>query len=246
MGAPRRRGSAGSARDSGARYGDTPPNKGNRRRSVDRKSSGGRRAGGASSLTEVSRARTDKDAADRGPGPCLGRGSRRGDNAGQGIKRCETRRGHQARQTRRRLAHRSRASADGDGSRREDFTHGSGGQIREFGAARGDSHQREAGPELGLTRWSGVHTAVVTGDDPIGVMAGAGGGEARGDAAEGRLARSGWNVDDIGCVRGQRGLQLRVPMAWLAETGAAYGAKLKPNGGGIAIVHPLRAARGPA
>jgi acetyl-CoA acyltransferase len=76
-----------------------------------------------------------------------------------------------------------------------------------------------------------VHTAVVTGDDPIIMLTGPIPATAK------ALARSGLSIDDIGAFEVNEAFA-PVPLAWLAETGADP-AKLNPNGGAIALGHPL-------
>jgi acetyl-CoA acyltransferase len=72
---------------------------------------------------------------------------------------------------------------------------------------------------------------VVTGDDPIIMLTGPIPATAK------ALARSGLSVDDIGAFEVNEAFA-PVPLAWLAETGADP-AKLNPNGGAIALGHPL-------
>ncbi len=89
----------------------------------------------------------------------------------------------------------------------------------------------EKAAELGLTPLVRVHTAVVTGDDPIIMLTGPIPATAR------ALARSGLSIDDIGAFEVNEAFA-PVPLAWLAETGADP-ARLNPNGGAIALGHPL-------
>jgi acetyl-CoA acyltransferase len=51
------------------------------------------------------------------------------------------------------------------------------------------------------------------------------------------LKRSGLSIDDIGAFEVNEAFA-SVPLAWLAETGAVAG-RLNPNGGAIALGHPL-------
>ena len=85
--------------------------------------------------------------------------------------------------------------------------------------------------ELGLTPIARVHTAVVTGDDPIIMLTGPIPATAK------ALQRSGLSIDDIGVFEVNEAFA-PVPLAWLAETGADP-ARLNPNGGAIALGHPL-------
>jgi acetyl-CoA acyltransferase len=89
----------------------------------------------------------------------------------------------------------------------------------------------EKAAELGLTPIARVHTSVVTGDDPVIMLTGP--IPATGKA----LARSGLSIDDIGVFEVNEAFA-SVPLAWLAETGADP-ARLNPNGGAIALGHPL-------
>jgi acetyl-CoA acyltransferase len=89
----------------------------------------------------------------------------------------------------------------------------------------------EKAAELGLTPLARVHTAVVTGADPVIMLTGPIPATAK------ALARSGLSVDDIGVFEVNEAFA-PVPLAWLAETGADP-ARLNPNGGAIALGHPL-------
>ena len=59
-------------------------------------------------------------------------------------------------------------------------------------------------------------------------------------ATEQVLARSGLSLDDIGVYEVNEAFA-SVPLAWLNETGADP-ARLNPNGGAIALGHPLGAS----
>jgi len=85
--------------------------------------------------------------------------------------------------------------------------------------------------ELGLTPIVRIHTAVVVGDDPVIMLTGPIPATAK------ALARSGLSVNDIGVFEVNEAFA-PVPLAWLAETGADE-ARLNPNGGAIALGHPL-------
>ena len=89
----------------------------------------------------------------------------------------------------------------------------------------------EKAAELGLTPIVRVHTAVVVGDDPVIMLTGPIPATAK------ALQRSGLSVDDIGVFEVNEAFA-PVPLAWLAETGADE-ARLNPNGGAIALGHPL-------
>jgi acetyl-CoA acyltransferase len=85
--------------------------------------------------------------------------------------------------------------------------------------------------ELGLTPVARVHTAVLAGADPIIMLT------APIPATQKALARSGLSLDEIGAFEVNEAFA-PVPLAWLAELGADAKA-LNPNGGAIALGHPL-------
>ncbi|MCW2508039.1 MAG: acetyl-CoA acetyltransferase [Modestobacter sp.] len=85
--------------------------------------------------------------------------------------------------------------------------------------------------ELGLTPIARVHTAVLAGDDPVIMLT------APIPATQKALARSGLSVDEIGAFEVNEAFA-PVPLAWLAEIGADA-KSLNPNGGAIALGHPL-------
>jgi acetyl-CoA acyltransferase len=89
----------------------------------------------------------------------------------------------------------------------------------------------EKAAELGLTPIARIHTAVVTGDDPVIMLTGPI------PATALALKRSGLKIGDIGVFEVNEAFA-PVPLAWLAETGADP-ARLNPNGGAIALGHPL-------
>jgi acetyl-CoA acyltransferase len=89
----------------------------------------------------------------------------------------------------------------------------------------------EKAAELGLTPIARIHTAIVTGDDPVIMLTGPIPATAK------ALQRSGLSIDDIGVFEVNEAFA-PVPLAWLAETGADP-ARLNPNGGAIALGHPL-------
>jgi acetyl-CoA acyltransferase len=76
-----------------------------------------------------------------------------------------------------------------------------------------------------------VHTAVVTGDDPIIMLTGPIPATAK------ALARSGLSIDDIGAFEVNEAFA-PVSASQASGTGADP-AKLNPNGGAIALGHPL-------
>ena len=85
--------------------------------------------------------------------------------------------------------------------------------------------------ELGLTPVARVHTAVLAGADPIIMLT------APIPATRKALARSGLTLDEIGAFEVNEAFA-PVPLAWLAELGADPKG-LNPNGGAIALGHPL-------
>lgn len=85
--------------------------------------------------------------------------------------------------------------------------------------------------ELGLTPIAKVHTAVLAGADPVIMLTGPIPATAK------ALKRSGLSVDDIGVFEINEAFA-SVPLAWLQETGADIN-RLNPNGGAIALGHPL-------
>jgi acetyl-CoA acyltransferase len=89
----------------------------------------------------------------------------------------------------------------------------------------------EKAAEFGLTPLARIHTAVVTGDDPVIMLTGPI------PATALALKRSGLSIDDFGAFEVNEAFA-PVPLAWLKETGADP-ARLNPNGGAIALGHPL-------
>jgi len=110
------------------------------------------------------------------------------------------------------------------------ITAGNASQISD-GAAAVLVMTSERAAELGLRPLVRVHTAVVTGDDPVIMLTGPIAATAK------VLARSGLGLDDIGAYEVNEAFA-PVPLAWLVETGADP-ARLNPNGGAIALGHPL-------
>lgn len=85
--------------------------------------------------------------------------------------------------------------------------------------------------ELGMTPIAKVHTAVLAGADPVIMLTGPIPATAK------ALKKSRLSVDDIGVFEINEAFA-SVPLAWLAETGADIN-RLNPNGGAIALGHPL-------
>ncbi|WP_226645128.1 thiolase family protein [Mesobacillus subterraneus] len=93
---------------------------------------------------------------------------------------------------------------------------------------------REKAEELGLKPRFKVHTRVVVGSDPTLMLTGPI------PATEKILKKAGLKLEDIDVFEVNEAFA-PVPMAWLKETGADP-AKLNPNGGAIALGHPLGAS----
>jgi acetyl-CoA acyltransferase len=89
----------------------------------------------------------------------------------------------------------------------------------------------EKAAELGLTPVARVHTAALAAADPVIMLT------APIPATRKALAKSGLSLADIGVFEVNEAFA-PVPLAWLAEIGADP-AKLNPNGGAIALGHPL-------
>ncbi|MCV7430997.1 thiolase family protein [Mycolicibacterium bacteremicum] len=89
----------------------------------------------------------------------------------------------------------------------------------------------EKAKDLGLTPIAKVHTAVLAGADPVIMLT------APIPATQKALAKSGLSVDQIGVFEVNEAFA-PVPMAWLKDIGADE-SKLNPNGGAIALGHPL-------
>jgi acetyl-CoA acyltransferase len=85
--------------------------------------------------------------------------------------------------------------------------------------------------ELGLTPLARIHTAVLAGADPVIMLT------APIPATQKALQRSGLKIDEIGAFEVNEAFA-PVPMAWLQELGAES-KTLNPNGGAIALGHPL-------
>ncbi|GAA4082235.1 MULTISPECIES: acetyl-CoA C-acetyltransferase [Actinomadura] len=87
-----------------------------------------------------------------------------------------------------------------------------------------------------LTPRARVHTLAVCGSDPVYMLTGPI------PATEKALARSGLKIDDIDVFEVNEAFA-PVPMAWARDTGASLD-KTNPNGGAIALGHPLGATGG--
>ena len=85
--------------------------------------------------------------------------------------------------------------------------------------------------ELGLNPIARVHTAVLAGTDPVIMLT------APIPATQKALKKSGLSVDDIGVFEVNEAFAT-VPLAWQQELGVDF-AKVNPNGGAIAMGHPL-------
>ena len=92
----------------------------------------------------------------------------------------------------------------------------------------------ERAAALGLTPIARFHSGAVVGDDPVMMLA------APIPATEAVLRRAGLRIEDIGAFEVNEAFA-PVPLAWLKETGADP-ALVNPNGGAIAIGHPLGAS----
>jgi acetyl-CoA acyltransferase len=113
------------------------------------------------------------------------------------------------------------------------ITAGNSSQISDGSAALLMTTSEKA-RELGLTPIAQVHTAVLAGTDPVIMLT------APIPATQKALARSGLGIDEIGVFEVNEAFA-PVPLAWLADLGADPKA-LNPNGGAIALGHPLGAS----
>ena len=107
---------------------------------------------------------------------------------------------------------------------------GNSSQISDGSAALLMMTSEKAG-ELGLTPLARVRTAVLAANDPVIMLT------APIPATQKALQRSGLTVDEIGVFEVNEAFA-PVPLAWLADIGADP-ARLNPNGGAIALGHPL-------
>ncbi len=89
----------------------------------------------------------------------------------------------------------------------------------------------EKAKSLGLKPLAKVHTAVLAGADPVIMLT------APIPATQKALKRSGLSLDEIGVFEVNEAFA-PVPLAWLEDIGADE-KKLNPNGGAIALGHPL-------
>ncbi|MDZ7884910.1 MAG: thiolase family protein [Mycobacterium sp.] len=89
----------------------------------------------------------------------------------------------------------------------------------------------EKAKDLGLKPLAKVHTAVLAGADPVIMLT------APIPATQKALAKSGLSVDQIGAFEVNEAFA-PVPLAWLKDIGADE-SRLNPNGGAIALGHPL-------
>jgi acetyl-CoA acyltransferase len=110
------------------------------------------------------------------------------------------------------------------------ITAGNSSQISDGSAALLMTTSEKAA-ELGLTPIARVHTAVLAGSDPVIMLT------APIPATRKALTRSGLRLDEIGVFEVNEAFA-SVPLAWLADIGADAKA-LNPNGGAIALGHPL-------
>jgi acetyl-CoA acyltransferase len=110
------------------------------------------------------------------------------------------------------------------------ITAGNSSQISDGSAALLMTTSERAA-ELGLTPIARVHTAVLAGADPVIMLT------APIPATQKALAKSGLGIDEIGAFEVNEAFA-PVPLAWLAELGADP-KSLNPNGGAIALGHPL-------
>jgi acetyl-CoA acyltransferase len=113
------------------------------------------------------------------------------------------------------------------------ITAGNSSQISDGSAALLMTTSEKA-RELGLTPIARVHTAVLAGADPVIMLT------APIPATQKALTRSGLGIQEIGVFEVNEAFA-PVPLAWLAELGADPKA-LNPNGGAIALGHPLGAS----
>ncbi|WP_067491665.1 acetyl-CoA C-acetyltransferase [Actinomadura hibisca] len=90
--------------------------------------------------------------------------------------------------------------------------------------------------EHNLTPRARIHTLAICGSDPVYMLTGPI------PATEKALAKSGLKIDDIDVFEVNEAFA-PVPMAWAADTGASL-EKTNPNGGAIALGHPLGATGG--
>lgn len=117
------------------------------------------------------------------------------------------------------------------------ITAGNSSQISDGSAALLMTTSERAA-QLGLRPLARIHTAVLAADDPVIMLT------APLPATRKVLARSGLRLDDIGAFEVNEAFA-SVPLAWLADiAGGDAGVEkaLNPNGGSIAMGHPLGAS----
>ncbi len=107
---------------------------------------------------------------------------------------------------------------------------GNSSQISD-GAAAVLFMSAEKAASLGLKPIAKVHTATLAGANPVIMLT------APMPATQKALKRSGLSIDDIGAYEVNEAFA-PVPLAWLKDIGADE-KKLNPNGGAIALGHPL-------
>ncbi len=90
----------------------------------------------------------------------------------------------------------------------------------------------EKAKSLGLKPLARVHTAVLAGADPVIMLT------APIPATQKALQRSGLSLDEIGVFEVNEAFA-PVPMAWLKDIGADEKRLNPPNGGAVALGHPL-------
>ncbi|ALG85982.1 acetyl-CoA C-acetyltransferase [Gordonia phthalatica] len=113
-----------------------------------------------------------------------------------------------------------------------DLTAGVASQICD-GASATLVVSEKALKEYGLTPRARIHHMTVRGDDPVMMLS------APIPATKWALEKTGLSIDDIDVVEINEAFA-PVVLAWLKETGADP-ARVNPNGGGIALGHPLGA-----
>jgi acetyl-CoA acyltransferase len=113
------------------------------------------------------------------------------------------------------------------------ITAGNSSQITDGSAALLLMTSERAG-QLGMTPIARVHTAVLAATDPVIMLT------APIPATRKALERSGLALGDIGAFEVNEAFA-PVPLAWAAELGADPG-RMNPNGGAIALGHPLGAS----
>jgi len=101
------------------------------------------------------------------------------------------------------------------------------------GASAGLLASAEAVEKYGLTPRARIHHLTVRGDDPVMMLS------APIPATKHALDKAGLTIDDIDVVEINEAFA-PVVLAWIKETGADP-ARVNPNGGGIALGHPLGA-----